>query len=248
MRKRIAFVTSAFLSDPDLDSSFDFFAILTSEVVQNLQDKYDVVVRVPKPDINGKTGFQQKALLSDILNGSPPYLVYVVSPIDANAVAEVVFPFLKKYPAARFITVDQSLEGCSPHFKIKGVTVPPAVVPHNYHGGQLAARSLWKYYESIPRNHLPRKPKFIVVTGTGESQVRLRGFEDEIKLLSRDSDNVITINPDQPLPYTRKSASLSVSQLLEHNFELFKDTVGIFACNDELALGVCDALQWDHLA
>lgn len=241
-RKTIGFVTSAFLPQKDPTSSFDFFAILTSQVLQHLQNEYDVVVRVPAPEEIGEIGRSQRTLLSELFNTSNSFHAYVVSPVDVSAVASVVVPFLRKHNPARLVTVDQSL-GSSRLFRKGNVKVPRSVVPDNIHGGELAAESLWQYYQSFPENERLKRPKFIVVEGTGASSDRFDGFKRKIARLS---NGKALVSPSGPLSFSRESASQWAREQLRDNMNAWNNVVGVFACNDELALGVCDALEW-HL-
>lgn len=241
-RKRLGFVTSAFLPHGDQTSSFDFFAILTSQVLQYLQEDYDVVVRVPAPAKPNHIGRFQNKLLSELFASTTSFHGYIVSPFDVPTIAPAIMAFLRQSNSAPLITIDQSL-GSSDIFQENGVDIPPAVVPNNRHGGELAAESLWNYYESFPDDFRPEgEPKFITVQGTGASPVRFDGFMNKIKELSRGKAVVLS----KELPFSRMHAKRWVRDTLQEDMDAWQDVVGIFACNDELALGVSDGLDW-HL-
>lgn len=241
-RKRLGFVTSAFLPKGDQTSSFDFFAILTSQVLLRLQRTYDVVVRVPDPTQPSIARSQQQ-LLSELLKADSSFYGYIVSPFDVQEIAPLVIEFGKKNSPAWLITIDQSLES-SGLFRRHGVEVPRAVVPDNYQGGERAARALWEYYRSFPGEQRELgKPRFIVVEGSGASPIRREAFTEYIKEWSKGRAIVETSGP---LLFSRGDGLEWVRTQLDHDIDAWKDVVGIFACNDELALGVCDALD-SHL-
>lgn len=183
-RKRLGFVTSAFLPKGDQTSSFDFFAILTSQVLLSLQRDYDVVVRVPDPT-QPCVARSQRQLLSELLQADSSFYGYIVSPFDVQAIAPLAVEFVKNNSPAWLITIDQSLES-SDLFRRQHLEVPRAVVPDNHQGGERAARALWEYYQSFPREQRQLgKPRFIVVEGSGASPIRREGFIKYINLWLR---------------------------------------------------------------
>lgn len=236
-RRRIAFVTAALLPDREMISSFDFFAVLTSEVLRNLQDLYDVIVQVPTSQtVDDAVGSQLK-IIRELLERGGQYSGIIITPVEATETASAVVEFLPRLKSTKLVTIDQSLEESKDLFSKAGLSVPLSVVADNKGGGAQAAKALWHYYESFPSNHKPNPPKFLVIEGTGASPERLKGFREWIS-----KKGSAEVEPSGGLQFTRASGYDWFHHRL-HTQDDWNEVVGVFACNDELALGICEALD-----
>jgi nucleoside phosphorylase/DNA-binding LacI/PurR family transcriptional regulator len=225
----IALITSAF-QDRKADS-FDYFALLTSEVVKEFQADLDVVVFVPfgsdvgkdQADLVKKLGDRQE---DHYLNG------LIVSPFEVSTrLSELAASFSKKHNC-RVLAVDQAL----PLRADANGNKPMSVVPDNFVGGKYAANALHAHFSALQKKATIKKPRFLVVMGSGASPDRLAGFKDQILELVPGS-RVVT---DGPFIFGREEGR---DWAMKYKFWKQKDLVGVFACNDELALGVRDALE-----
>lgn len=238
-RERIGFVTSAFLPEREPGSSFDYFAVLTTEVLRHLQRNYDVVVRVPTPKTLSHISEEQNIHVEEILTCAAEMSGLIICPADVDLVSQTLLHWLSENSTPiPVVTIDQSL-GASTSWSGVDQEAPSAVVPDNVKGGALAAEALGAYAKSVREWRLrPGRPeKFLVVMGTGTSSDRTDGFENEIKKNFPNAE----VEQSEPLNYARSEAETWMGDFLSKGG--WADIVGVFACNDELALGVCDALD-----
>lgn len=237
-RVQVAFLTSALLPRAGATFTFDFFATLISEVLVSLQERFDVVVRVPSGKDLHEASHKQRRLLDEILRDTHRYAGLILSPLDIQTLEHSIADHLRIGNDIHFFTVDQSFQ-TSPAFNGRELAVPPFVVPDNKRGGEWAAKSLWRYYNTLPREFRPDNPLFVVVKGKGASQVRANGFRNQLSLLSNKKARV---RNSKPLPFTSDDA---YEWMMGNKKIPWVEVVGIFCCNDEIALGIRAALeQW----
>ncbi len=141
----------------------------------------------------------------------------IINPVDSEAAGAAVTPVLEaKIPV---IAVDRSVEGKE---------VDSTVSSDNVAGGKQAAEALAKA--------IGEKGNVIVlqgVAGTSASRDRGAGFQEGIKQFPN-----IKVVAMQPANFARAQGLDVATNLLQSN----PDAVGIFAENDEMALGAIQAL------
>ena len=141
----------------------------------------------------------------------------IINPVDSDAAGPIVSPLLAaKTPV---VAVDRA---------VNGATVSSFVSSDNVKGGSLAADALAKA--------IGEKGEVIVlqgVAGTSASRERGKGFADGIAAYPN-----IKVVATQPANFDRAKGLDVATNLLQAN----PDAVGIFAENDEMALGAVQAL------
>ncbi|MCA1008002.1 substrate-binding domain-containing protein [Rhodococcus hoagii] len=140
----------------------------------------------------------------------------VVNPVDSDAVV----PSVQAANAAGIpvIALDRAPSG--------GIVVT-TVASDNVEGGRLAARQLAELVGTGPVAVLEGKP------GTSAARDRQAGFDEEIA-----RHPGITVVASQPADFDRTKALDVMSNVLQSN----PDIRGVFAANDEMALGAVKAL------
>lgn len=140
----------------------------------------------------------------------------VVNPVDSDAVV----PSVQAANAAGIpvIALDRAPSG--------GIVVT-TVASDNVEGGRLAARQLAELVGTGPVAVLEGKP------GTSAARDRQAGFDEEIA-----KHPGITVVASQPADFDRTKALDVMSNVLQSN----PDIRGVFAANDEMALGAVKAL------
>ena len=156
----------------------------------------------------------------------PDLIIMVPSPSQA-----FMGLFQKKFPefGVPLMTVDT--EFCSyDFFKENRLPLPPIVQVDNYEGGQLAAHIL---SQDLPDDS--HGPRFLLMPGLDDaphSLARVKGFEDSVR--SRFPEARIKHLPAGS--FQRHKAKKIMDNFCE-DADLSK-YLGIFCCNDEMALGV----------
>ncbi|MDP9846447.1 substrate-binding domain-containing protein [Streptosporangium lutulentum] len=141
----------------------------------------------------------------------------IINPVDSDAAgAAVTAAERSKIPV---IAVDRA---------VNGATVAQTVASDNVEGGKLAAQELAK--------QLGEKGQVVVlqgVAGTSASRDRGQGFTEGIKAYPN-----IKVVAQQPADFDRTKGLDVMTNLLQSN----PDVSGVFAENDEMALGALKAL------
>jgi nucleoside phosphorylase/DNA-binding LacI/PurR family transcriptional regulator len=232
-RSWVAFLTSVLRSKAERIDSFDYFAVLTSEVVKRFQERTDVVVIIPSADSEPKNA--QMKLLKELIDRDidPTLCGLIISPFSVEAdVEKLALTFMAKHNRP-VLTVDQA-------FTVKDTTqlaaVPRGIVPDNHQGGEKAGEALAAYYHHL--QHQPVRPLFQVVMGTGASPVRRIGFEAGLRRALPDVE--LRLEQTDALEFSRSAGNRWAR---EFQGWTDPDLVGVFACNDELALGVREGLE-----
>lgn len=144
--------------------------------------------------------------------------VVIINPVDSDAATAAVAPLINaKLPV---ISVDRS---------VTDADVTAHIASDNVAGGKQAADELAK--------ELGEKGKIIVLEGTpgaASTRDRGKGFTDQIKAAYPD----IEIVASQTANFDRNEALDVTTNMMQSN----SDVVGVFAQNDEMALGAIQAL------
>jgi ABC-type sugar transport system substrate-binding protein len=231
-RKRIGFLTSAFLPQDDDITAFEFFAVLTAEVVSYLQDKYEIVIRVPKLSTRNNVAREQGKLLETFLAAIELYDALIISPYSVDEIVRTFERVADGITLPPVLTIDQSLK--SSRSSVAEKIERWSMEPFNREGGELAASSLDRYYRSI--SDRPSAPVFIVIRGTGSSPVRAESFVAEI---TKRIPACEVLDSKEEGEYTRDRGKRIIQGYLNTlNHATWRQVAGIFACSDELALGI----------
>jgi len=246
----IAFVSSALSPENAEDrDSFDFFAILLAGVVRQAQ-RLDHRVSVYVPQKKGATDSDQGIVLRSAL--TKDFDAIIVAPFETGVVVSELESFFEKmrqmHPEAckarqlPIVIIDKIIDAT---FTVKipeGVFIKN-VICDNKSGGFQAGQILHDYFES--RNIPFANRKFMVLTGLQGAEDRVRGFGEAISIEYPDIQVVRPTSSD--LNFTRVGARRWMNDQFN---KLIKETPsefgflnsynawGIFACNDEMALGI----------
>lgn len=141
----------------------------------------------------------------------------IINPVDSDAAGPAVAPLLSANLPV--VSVDRS---------VTGEDVNSHIASDNVAGGAQAADQLAK--------SIGEKGKIIILQGTpgaASTRDRGKGFKDEIKKYPG-----ITVAAEQTANFDRSQALDVATNLMQSN----PDAVGIYAQNDEMALGAIQAL------
>lgn len=249
--QKIAYVSSALSPEDRTDrESFDFFSLLLTGIAQRIhRAEHEVAIYVPRK-INADDS-DQKALLEDVLRRATEYACIIVAPFktgDVGSALVATYERMGKNASSPnlppIICIDKALIPTQWQTVIPKDKVPLGVVCDNHRGGELAAQLLFSALkQSYPdMNHW----RILILPGLEGGEQRRDGCASHLKSLGIPEQN-ITILTDHRLNFTRTNAERWAAEQLKNAldgspnaFGNMKDDLawGIFACNDEMALGI----------
>lgn len=258
----IAFVSSPLAPENDQQfDSFDFFAILLGGIVRHAQEfNHRVTVFVPQK--SNATGSNQEAILRGSVLAEPVrFDAVVIAPFSTNAVEKVIKEYFASVTAngacrakqqeskilRRIAFVDKKID-------LQDVKVPEGILIHNVvcdnlTGGKSAAEVLHRNFVDRKNRKLTtaREQRFMVLRGLEGSEDRFEGFRKRMAELVYQPGLQIEQPRSDYLNFTRAGARKWMRDELaglesgnRNSFGKLDPAVswGIFACNDEMALGI----------
>src|ERR1051325_8187924 len=235
--ERILFISST-TSSEDNEDTLDYFSSIISGLgfkIQRVYPGYEFVVKVPEGGGEAAAD-QQIQFIHTAVHADPQYKCIIVSPVDRKRIYEQSKAWIPKYD--RLIFVDQGfpLEDYK-RFHADGIPRPPYVQANWLQGGEVAGRSMRKLMEK--RN--VKCPYIVKIEGLVGAPQRIEGFQKALK-----QSDIPGFKPGGPDPlkgrYTKKSALGVFEPFLNECINEKQAIHGVFATNDEMALGVRDAL------
>jgi ribose transport system substrate-binding protein len=144
--------------------------------------------------------------------------VILLNPTDSDAVANVV----REANAAgiKVISLDRAVDGA---------TVSVSIASNNVAGGEIAAKALLTRIGG--KGNLV---ELVGIPGSSAARERGQGFDEVIK-----SDPAVKLVAEQPANFDRAQGLSVMENILQRD----RDIQGVFAQNDEMALGAATAIQ-----
>ena len=248
---RILFVSSATTS-PDAKNVHNYFASMIAELAYAIQKNaknFDLVIKVPSAE-SGQIAGQQVEFISSAIADAQRYKCIVCAPSDRNTLYGPLRNWIETYPGNRLIFIDQGYpadeEGVPNnetrylHFHKEDVPRPPYVQANWYQGGQVAGESMIK----LMLHRGISAPNFVLVEGIVGSGQRMAGFKKAVEEKQKDDANFSpSISQIIQGNYSKKNTVEAFEKCLLTHLKEHKAISGIFAANDEMALGVRDVLM-----
>jgi ABC-type sugar transport system substrate-binding protein len=237
--ERILFVSST-TSSVDNEDTFDYFSSIISELafkIQRMFPQIEFVLKVPQGERTAAAD-QQIHFIEDAISADYPYKCIVVSPVDRDRIYDKSKAWIPKYGNDRLIFIDQGFTlDDYPYFHMDKVDRPPYVQADWVQGGEVAGHSMRKLMEV--RN--VKVPHIVIIEGLVGSPQRVKGFQAAMR-----QSNVSDFKPHYPDGLKGRYSMKSARELFEpYLLECISENIvidGVFATNDEMALGVRDAL------
>jgi hypothetical protein len=233
-----------FISSPlalrTTNDSLAFFSLLVTEIVHQAQREnrlpMPVIVKIPEMETVENAEIEQKRILDGVLTEADSYRAIVIAPFQAAGLQSYVDRFRKEHARYPLFTIDQCF-GTKPWTTEYDEAarardlIPGGVMCDWGQGGSRAADLLNDYFVEVG----VREPTVWLLTGTPGMEDREEGFERRLKEL----------NPlAKTLHLTAKFQQDRARDLfLENAKKLDYLPHGVFCTNDEMALGVRDALE-----
>lgn len=256
---QVAFISSALAPEGESErDSFDFFALLLNGIVTHAQADTQVVVFVPTK--TGPKASDQPALVRKVLGVGSDFHAIVIAPFQTKSVKEEIQrhfgtePVPDSFQCKALVFIDKNVDPAELSANIRDRLIIKNVCCDNEEGGREAANILWDAFEieGIPND----ERRFMILQGLEGGEDRAKGFEAAIE------EHLPGIRIEKPtsnnLNFTRRKARLWMQDQIEarrYDRSAFTSTRagpvswGIFACNDEMALGVRSvvAKRYDEL-
>jgi ABC-type sugar transport system substrate-binding protein len=238
--KRVLFVSST-VSDPEHgQETIDYFSTITTELAGRFQARhrdYDLVIKIPGGDHPVE---DQLNIIEAAIAQEPGYESIFISPIDVRKLAEYAGIWLKEFPYRKLFFIDQGLNPDNvKDFGYAKRTAPPYVQADWLDGGRKAAESMLGYFNKRGINN----PSVVLVKGKFGSEKRLEGFTkcfEEHKSRHKNFNySTSEIDGQYSRVIARDRFRTSIAGAIENQNLIH----GVFAANDEMALGVRDALR-----
>lgn len=229
--KPIAYISSPLINvdTSQTTSSNDYFVQLLTLIVQKIHKVIDadVVVKLAK----STSSDDQVSLIQEIFSRKEKYSGVILSPVNVSHAAQALrnhITDLNDYKLLPIITIDKQITE-----DINGILIP-SVTSDWKKGGACAAElilsKLTIHHDDGPKN-------ILYMPGLEGSAERIAGLTDE--LTKDDKEKRFTLTGLPPADFTRETAKALFDTYLKRNKN---DVDFVFACNDEMALGIRDAI------
>jgi ribose transport system substrate-binding protein len=213
-KQRIGFVVTT-LANP-------YFVDMTNAAKQEAHKHPDVDLIVQAPDIATDTD-RQIQIVEDLITQHVKAICVV--PADSKSIVRVIAK--ANQANIPFLVLDNKVD--EKVARDAGVTITSFIGSNNFLGGQLAGQFLGK--------QLNGKGKVAIlegITGVEAAVQRKSGFLDALKAFPQ-----IQVVASQPADWDREKGLNVTQSIMQANPKLD----GIFACNDEMALGAVRAIK-----
>lgn len=241
-KKKILIISYPINKNQNGVESYDYYSalvfLLTKGIQDNFMDTVDVILKIPS-DHNTQIEFILKAVEDTEID----YIV--VSPKNVSFFYHkdklaLIAPLIEKN---KIIFIDQGFEYLEKSLKDEvaeeKIKFPPYVQANWYQGGREAGASAWRYL----KNRKITAPHIVLIEGGIGSEPRIAGFEDYLKIKTSEADKLFFPT------YFRHNSNYLKSDANEFFTKYLKESMDsknpidiIFCTNDEMALGVREAL------
>ena len=227
-QRKLLFLSSSITSTDNTIDSYDYFASIASLLAIRLHKefkKYDLVIKVPE---GGELFIEnQRAIIKDIANHIKEYDVIILSPTNRDEIIDSVKQILLKKIC--LINIDQGYSLKSEKYRrfINNELPRPYYVQADWiFGGRIAGESMIKCLSNY------KKPNIVIIEGGIGSEERIKGFKEKLQ----------TSGYSPAYEYCQgqycKSRARNAFEALFNEKLKNKKIHGVFATNDEMALGV----------
>lgn len=238
-RHRLLFISAPIVSNERTVDTLDYFAAIISEITIRLSialPEYDLVIKVPEG--GEKAGINQRAIVNDIYNtlkiNREEYSGIILSPYDKNEIRDLVVDLSK---ITNVFLLDQGYYTDDERKFFKNyakVERPPFVQSDWEKSGEAAGNSMRDYF--IEKRITD--PKILIFKGLLGSDERAFGFARAFKNKGKINPNIYYADGGYRRDKTKKAFEHLLQKAISDN-TVFD---GIFATNDEMALGVRQVL------
>ena len=256
--------TLAFLGNSITTDGLTYFVTLVVSLVHKLMTEHEVILKVPPYGDEAATknaaDFQCE-LLKQIIEESDQYSGLIIAPFETESLQESLHRLWKIAPEYPVATIDKVYDQDDKYFLKRGSVPPPGVACDGKHNGDLAAQCVIDYLKHARVTN----PNVVVLQGLEGSKLRISGFIERVKTYnaSAPADAKIYLNISKATPFLGEDARKKAESYLRSKDDWdtlsdvnYRDDLkgqpepqrsiidAFFCCNDEMALGVCEELEY----
>lgn len=230
-----AFITSSTSVRPTRDS-LSFFSLVVTELVQaaerEMRMRMSIVVKIPEMDDVRGAQIEQAKLVDRIFRRASHYRALILNPLDSKAIEEDIKRLQLEAPHFPVFTIDWCLGSVPWGTEDQTRNLPPGVMADWLKGGVLAAKMAEKYLRFVRIE----KPLVWIITGLAGTEARQDSFQDTLKRSGIECSFKLI-----PAAFQQDKARDAFLDRWGENDSALPDLV--FCTNDEMALGINDALD-----
>lgn len=237
---KILLVSSPIFSHDEESDTFDFFSYIVAKLSQEIEERFsnfDLVVKVPKKGVDASK--MQAKLIRQAIERKEEYLCVIISPVDRERMYNNLPNWIKQIGDNRILFIDQgfSLDSYE-FFHEDNVARPPYVQANWVGGGEIAGKSMTQFFidNGITTPHI------VLLEGNTGSDQRIKGFKEGVNSFNEHKKMVNPSYYNCYGNYSKKDAREIFNDYIIEAIDNKRRIDGIFACNDEMALGVRDSL------
>lgn len=260
-KKPVAFISSALTSEDYGPRVFEYFTIIAAHLsIQMRKNNYEVVFFVPH--LQEKAGEEQTDFINYVRINIQDYSGVIISPFQKSAITQALGDLIRttndhniktKNRAERIpvLTIDKGYEDedFNVVLKVKENKLSAGyVMCDETEGGRKAAQCLFYHFFHTQRK-IAQPPVVVIFKGLEGSQLRIKGFKDEMKkLVSENKYKLEIAGIEIEAKYKRSLADIKATECLNDPKTTLSVTKidAFFCCNDEMALGIRDVLVRRH--
>jgi len=239
---KVLFISQPLFKDEGEVDTLDYFCQMLASLAIHIDevDNYDMVIKIPK-SIDAWS--DQVNFLIECKNNSKEYDLVIISPYDRKRILEHIINLQKVNNKLNVFTIDKGYTDKEFEQFSEGHVDPPKYIQADWeHGGELAAE---KFIEYIVENHSDKQAncQILVVKGN-DCHERENAFIEKIKKYSNMNSAFDAKTTQISGNFLRDTAYTETKNWILKNMSniIAKPLYGVFACNDEMALGVRQAI------
>lgn len=239
-KAKVVIISSALAPDKSENKLiFDYFMAIVGRLSILLAgNDIEVVLKVPRNQ--RLAGQDQNDYILEMLNSKDTgkYSGLIIVPFNKQCIADSLGKLIEMHPKLPILTIDKGFIDES-EIPTTPVSLPPFVMCDEEQGGRQAAQSLIYYLNE--NREMILCPHIALIEGLEGSELRVKGFKEELKSHFKDEDEYKLIGPIKAR-FRREIAKDQAKILLRDRDQNHKLNA-FFCCNDEMALGVRDVLE-----
>lgn len=239
-KKKILFISQPLFKDEKEDDTFDYFCRMLGSLcvhITGLND-YDFVVKIPSTI---HTWGQQKSFLDECIANSDEYKYIILSPYNRSHIVSNVISLLQRRNKKSVFIIDKTYSDDQfyEEFYKNKVDRPYYVMANWFEGGKLAGEEMVQFIENTYSEEIISNCQILLVHGN-DCHEREDSFDSVIDKYSKDDRHFHAITHKIDGDFLRETAKAKFIDWVKVNKNNIKHKplLGIFASNDEMALGV----------
>lgn len=242
-RGKVLFISQPLFQDEKEVDTLDYFCQMLASIAIHISeiDDFDLVVKIPR-SISGWS--DQMVFIEECIKNPKEYEVIIISPYDRYEIVDHIIKLQQKNKNLKIFTIDKGYTDDEFSKFETGKVDPPLYVKADWaEGGRLAAHAFKEYIESNYERTISSNCQILVIHGN-DCHEREDSFLELIEKYSCDDCDFNAKTHSIDGKFLRTNSYIKVKAWIkDQKINLTnKPLLGIFACNDEMALGARQAI------